>query len=779
MVSYRLLRAVIVAGLAALLLSTHVFVAVDLLRVKIVEAPQRATAGVVSVTTTDFPQVNALSPPFALIARINHQSAETGRFVITADGAAVCERRVAGGRSRRIDCPLTTMWNPAAEHLVTITGPSTDWTLDYLELATHHGNTSGAHYLIILPWASGRYARPAPVWIAATWLVLSLVLLTPAPQLQPRWIRIVYRAIATLVVTVMAACLVSDRVSDYRVVIFRDSFVLWIVLLLTPRLWMAGRWLAHAVKRSTDRLVALGEQAGLPALAPLLVPFTVAAVVVATVTLGMLKGAFYAGGADAYGYVSQAHFWAIGTPRVEQPFVKDMNWPFAAQALAPLGYSPTPERTAMVPIYSAGYPLLMAVFEWLGGRQAVFYVVPLVGGLAVWATYLMGIRVGGPAIGIPSAVLLATSPAFLFQLMFPMSDVPVTAWWALALALVVSDHRGAVFAAGLAAGAAILTRPNLVLLTPVPGALLLWRAARERTLWGPAVQRLVLFAVGVVAGCSAVASINARFFGSPWVSGYGSLGSVFVSQNLLPNLALYPRWLIQTETPVIFLAFLAPFLVKPADRAVVVMWSAFIAAVFGSYVFFRVFDGWIWLRYLLPAFPPLLVLMSVALTALMARLPGRARMLATVAVVGALSWHGVRFALDEQVFDFRTGEQKVVAIGEYVARALPERAAVISMHHSGSVRYYSGRLTVRYDYIPDEQLDSVVNELRRLGYHPYFVLEEWEEPNFRARFHEHSALAALDWSPVAWLDHSTRVRIYDPADRDKPLDERHASVVIR
>src|SRR6185295_5730831 len=137
----------------------------DRIRVKVLPAATPATAGLVHATTADFPEANQLQPPFALIARINGPGAGTSRFSISVDGAPVCERDVAGGGSRRVDCVVAGAWKPAVEHEVSIQGPSTAWTLEYLELATHHGNTDGAHYLMVLPAASGHYVRPALGWV--------------------------------------------------------------------------------------------------------------------------------------------------------------------------------------------------------------------------------------------------------------------------------------------------------------------------------------------------------------------------------------------------------------------------------------------------------------------------------------------------------------------------------------------------------------------------------------------------------------------------------------
>jgi hypothetical protein len=513
--------------------------------------------------------------------------------------------------------------------------------------------------------------------------------------------------------------------------------------------------------------------------APILVLLTSAIVV----GLGVTKGAVAAGGSDSYGYVSQAHLWATGTLRIAQPIAREMNWPFAMEALAPLGYRPAPQGTDIVPIYAPGLPIVMALFERLGGRKAVFLVVPLLGGVAVWATYLMGRRLAGPAVGVSAAILLATSPVFLFQVMFPMSDVPVAAWWALVLALVLIDRRWAAALAGVVAGLAILTRPNLVFLLMMPGVLLVSHAVRERSLVGPAAQRLWLFAAGIVPACLAVALINTSWYGSPLSSGYGPLDTLYRWENLGPNLRRYPRWLIESQTPVVILALAAPFLLPirqreasagPSPRRIAAVWLAFAAAVFGCYVFYMPFDAWWYLRFLLPAFPALFVLISVTLVGVVARLVPRVHAVASAVLVALLGWHGVSYA-SRGVFHLGEGEQKYAAVGEYISRRLPGRAALICMQHSGSVRYYSGRLTVRYDWIPPSRLDTVLTDLRRLGYQPYFLLEGWEEQAFRERFSE-NRLGALDWPPIARLDHPSAVRIYDPTDglaatrRERPTE---------
>ena len=123
-----------------------------------------------------------------------------------------------------------------------------------------------------------------------------------------------------------------------------------------------------------------------------------------------------------------------------------------------------------------------------------------------------------------------------------------------------------------------------------------------------------------------------------------------------------------------------------------------------------------------------------------------------------------RITRDQNTFLYREGNRRFSAVGRYIAEKMPERAVFLSVEHSGSIRYYSGRLTVRYDWMPSSRLDAALGDLRRLGYHPYILLEEWEEPGFRSIFKDHPP-GRLDWPPVALLNHSIRVKIYDPLDR--------------
>ena len=286
---------------------------------------------------------------------------------------------------------------------------------------------------------------------------------------------------------------------------------------------------------------------------------------------------------------------------------------------------------------------------------------------------------------------------------------------------------------------------------------------------------VALFAVPSVAACLVVAAINQYLYGSPLSSGYEPFRALYDVANVLPNLEHYPRWLLQTQTPFICLAFAAPWLTR---REPVILLLAFIAVTFLCYVFYVAFgrDEWTYLRFLLPAFPALLVLATASTIELARRLvpssraacPERSRGAAfasavCVAVCAAL----LSIAAGRGVFNVRTVERRYLDVGRHIAALLPANSIFFAKAHAGSIRHYSGRLTIHYDWLERPWLDQAVSELRARGYHPFFALEEQEEPAFRERFGEMNQLGRLDWPPAAERREPVRVKIYDPADRER------------
>ena len=514
-----------------------------------------------------------------------------------------------------------------------------------------------------------------------------------------------------------------------------------------------------------------------------------AAAALAAAGAGFARGTYVAGGPDSYCYLSQAELFASGHVVNVQPIAAEAPWPRATEAFIPIGHvrAYTPAG-ATVPMCPPGYPLIMSAARTIGGRAAMFAVVPILGALAVWWTFLLGRRIGGPAAGTAAAVLLAASPPFLYQIVQPMSDVPAAALWAAALLALTSDRFTASFtgalAAGLVTGAALIVRPNLLPVAAVAALVVFTQPGADA---GRTVRTWLGFGAGVAPFAIAVAALQNTMYGGPFKSGYGDLDFLFRLDHVWPNLQRYPVWLLQTETPVVLLAVAAPFLVR--DRVGVEADSrldpgvrsahrkcawllAFVAAVFACYIPYEVFDAWWYLRFLLPAYPALVVLTAISIDAIFVKWLPRWRLLEAfaVAAIGIVLFRG---AVAGHAFGLRDFERRFRVAGEYVASHLPQNAAVVTAHESGSVRFYSGRLTLFWRELPPDGLERALEFLRARGYRPYFLLEPWEQQDFVRQFGGRSPLGELSWPAIADINHE--VRIFDP---DNYLQYR-AGVPIR
>jgi hypothetical protein len=493
-----------------------------------------------------------------------------------------------------------------------------------------------------------------------------------------------------------------------------------------------------------------------------------AVIAAAVLVVAARYGSYVAGGSDSYCYVYQAERWAavVRHPfserlQVVEPLALEAPWPDAPATFAPTGHIPsTTVRGAAVPICSAGLSMAMGLLRLVAGPSAVFAVVPLFGIVLVLATAAVGGRYGA-RIGLASALLVACSPAFLYQLVQPMSDVPAAALWMVALACATGTKPRHIVLAGVASSAAILVRPNLVPLGFVIGAFLLLRPERS---WPQRLRAASIYAAWCIPGCLAVAAIQWTFYGSPLSSGYGPGDVLFRAARVPTNLTRYLRWLWDMYTPLIALVPLAPLLLP---GGLTMLCVALVAVNIALYLPYLVFDDWTYLRFLLPTIPLLIVLIVAVVDAVLqrARVPAAKTIIAAVSLALAIVF--VRHARDGSTFRLQSMEARFERAGRFVGERLPDNAILVTLWESGSVRYYGHRNSIVWDQLDPAWLDRALAYLRSRGLRPYLLFEGSEEGNFRARFAASSEVGAVDWPPMA--DIVSRARIYDPEDRARYL----------
>jgi hypothetical protein len=336
---------------------------------------------------------------------------------------------------------------------------------------------------------------------------------------------------------------------------------------------------------------------------------------------------------------------------------------------------------------------------------------------------------------------------------------------------------GAALAAGCAVAMAVLVRPNLAPLGLVIAATLV--AARWKTGDRTAV-RVLAFGASAAIGPALLLWSQAVLYGSPFKSGYRGAEMFFRMERVPTNAVHYPAMLLDLHGWLAFAGLaLVPFafrLQRPAHASVkpwIVIAGAvgFVLVNYAILLPYLTFEGWYWLRFLLPGMLALFVLLAAAADRLRLVIAARSRLLQVLAVVPIVLV--VREPRQEffATLENLTGHPRVAMMGHYLREALPPNAVILTYLQSGAVAYYTGGVPiVRLDALGPEWLDRLVADLQEARYHPLFVIDDaMEAPAFRERY-AGSPYQRLDWPPRAEFWSVSPMLLIDPADREAHLN---------
>lgn len=474
------------------------------------------------------------------------------------------------------------------------------------------------------------------------------------------------------------------------------------------------------------------------------------AVAVTIGVVGISRGTWAVGGSDSSCYALMAAALARGTLQPTTALTQ-APWPDAQRTLAPGGFLPSMTRPdAASPICTPGFSLLLAPFYAIGGPDAIFLLTPLAGALLVWLTFVFGRRLAGPGAGVTSAVIVAAMPVFVFQVVQPMNDVVAAVLWLSVLVLAARPQIPAGWIGALT-GLAILVRPNLA-----PAAVVIAVWCLSGGFW-----RLLAFGAAAAPFAAIVVAANVVLYGHPLQTGYGSAADLFSVAHVLPNIQNYGRALWQTQLGFPLLGVLAIFFVPASHRRLVWFTLAVTASIVTVYLFYTPFPEWWYLRFLLPVLPVMTVL-AVVVLAHGSRRTSITGLVATIVVVFALTTEAM-----EQALDLHRLERRFRTVGAVARERLPGNAVFITVWNSGSVRYHANREAILWDSMDPNSLDVAVPWLVSRGYEPFIIVEDWEEPAYRARFSGHSQFGELDWPPRHQIP--PRLRVFRTSDRARYL----------
>lgn len=427
------------------------------------------------------------------------------------------------------------------------------------------------------------------------------------------------------------------------------------------------------------------------------------------------------GGSDSYGYVSASELILRGQliePQTISTWLPVVN---PLDVATPAGYVPAADQTGIAPSYPLGLPVLMAVASVIAGSIGPYLVPPLCGVMVLVLAWKLGATWFGWRAAWLAAALVAWNPLVVTYAKQPMSDVPATMFALLSVWSLVRPSRLPLIA-GLAAGASFVTRPGGVGVIVVLAALAAWPRENRR-------RDAIRFVAGVTPFVLAQAFLQWRLFGSPLTSGYGPVAQLFAGASVLTNLRIYFEGLWRVHSILWFAGLCAASVVRPRTPFVLAVTALVVSAV--PYVLYFEFAHWETLRFLLPS----IVLLSIAAAGGLATMVERLKPSGLVAVATMVcaivpAVQTERFLRREGVPGLMDAESRYPLVATHLKERTPPDAIVLAAQHSGSIRHYGNRLTLRWDLLRSEDLEPLIGALADRRHSVYVVLEGTEQRRF-------------------------------------------------
>jgi hypothetical protein len=430
-----------------------------------------------------------------------------------------------------------------------------------------------------------------------------------------------------------------------------------------------------------------------------------------------------AAGPDPSGYLNHARLLAAGNlhaPLRSLPGLLPEDYKY--YLFTPLGLVPAPNGNGLIPVYPAGLPLLVVAaapfFGWGHAGDVVLCAHAL---LCVLLTYglgrMMGLSRRGAVVG---AIIVGLSPLTVTYSLQMMSDVPSLAWTLGAVSAAWRSRRHAAWAlaAGAATAMAVLIRPtNVLVLAPIAVA------------FGLSPRRWLCLVCGALPGAIFFCVHSLSITGKVFATGYGGFfWPMFRLHWIGVTLWFYACWLPVLFTPAVLLAAGLPWLRRraPREAAMLGIWALVFLCFYSAYECTH--QAWWYLRYLLPAAPPLVVagLLVVESTGI-----GRRWRLAsargfTCTLVLLIAYFAV---WSEHLMALESGKDSEIyqKIAVWMRANLPDNSVILAMQMTGTLTYYTDFTFVNWNFCHPDNRARVFAAVQASGRPFYAALFSFEK----------------------------------------------------
>src|ERR1700736_660092 len=225
-------RWIAVTVLCLWVLGADVYSGFQPVRLKLVTAPLPSQQFVLLPLTG----VEQIREPFVVIVcRLRNEGDAPVRVSARVDDELLRRISLSPRSSARVDLVWAPRTRLPEAHRLGLISSSTQWTVQYTEVANLHGLTRGVVTFLILP--AGQPFTPAPRWSLLACCGWAWFMWRRRRPLWPRRVRRAHLVLSLAVAVLFVLTAVSGLASPYRIVMSTYTFALGLAVLSAPQIF--------------------------------------------------------------------------------------------------------------------------------------------------------------------------------------------------------------------------------------------------------------------------------------------------------------------------------------------------------------------------------------------------------------------------------------------------------------------------------------------------------------------------------------------------------------